>query len=221
MRKIGEAGLRTRAELKNMNSFRFVARGIDAEIKRQIGVWESGGEVVQETYDYDPETDSLTLHRTKEEAEDYRYLPEPDLVPVEPEGGLVERLRSELPELPSARLRRLAGELDFYTAHVLVTGGLDRLYEAVGGDRRAVANVLMNQFAAAGAWTRSPAADPKSGKAIAPRLRVVLVLRPRPRNLCRNRSRGRRTWKNLKSQISNLKSMSTGSPANRLLTSIP
>jgi aspartyl-tRNA(Asn)/glutamyl-tRNA(Gln) amidotransferase subunit B len=150
VRKIGETGLRTRAELKNMNSFRFVARGIDAEIKRQIGVWESGGEVVQETYDYDPETDSLTLHRTKEEAEDYRYLPEPDLVPVEPEQELVERLRFELPELPSARLRRLAGELDFYTAHVLVTGGLDRLYETVGGDRRAVANVLMNQFAAAG-----------------------------------------------------------------------
>ena len=150
VRKAGETGLRTRAELKNMNSFRFIARGIDAEIKRQIGIWESGGEVVQETYDYDPETDSLTLHRTKEEAEDYRYLPEPDLVPVEPERELVERLRAELPELPSVRLRRLEHELDFYAAGVLVTGGLDRLYEAVPGDRRAVANVLMNQFAATG-----------------------------------------------------------------------
>src|SRR5205085_1300353 len=150
VRKVGESALRTRTELKNMNSFRFIARGIDAEIERQIGVWESGAQVVQETYDYDPVTDSLTLHRTKEEAEDYRYLPEPDLVPIEPERELVERLRGELPEAPSERLRRLTGELDFYAAHVLVTGGLDRLYEAVSGDRRAVANVLMNQFAAAG-----------------------------------------------------------------------
>jgi aspartyl-tRNA(Asn)/glutamyl-tRNA(Gln) amidotransferase subunit B len=150
VRKAGERDLRTRTELKNMNSFRFIARGIDAEIERQIGDWESGGEVVQETYDYDPVNDSLTLHRTKEEAEDYRYLPEPDLVPVEPERELVDRLSGELPEAPSARLRRVAAELDFYAAHVLVTGGLDRLYEAVPGDRRAVANVLMNQFAAAG-----------------------------------------------------------------------
>src|SRR5207248_920502 len=150
VRKTGETALRTRTELKNMNSFRFIARGIDAEIKRQIGVWESGGAVVQETYDFDPETGSLTLHRTKEEAEDYRYLPEPDLVPLEPERELVERLRAELPELPSVRLRRLEAELDFYAAHVLVTGGLDRLYEAAEGDRRAIANVLMNQFAASG-----------------------------------------------------------------------
>ena len=160
VRKVGETGLRTRTELKNMNSFRFIARGIDAEIKRQIGVWESGGEVVQETYDYDAESDSLTLHRTKEEAEDYRYLPEPDLVPVEPDRELVDRLRAELPEAPSARLRRLAGELDFYAAHVLVTGGLDQLYtQTPGEDRRAVANVLMNDFAASGVDPR--AVDPK------------------------------------------------------------
>jgi aspartyl-tRNA(Asn)/glutamyl-tRNA(Gln) amidotransferase subunit B len=153
VRRIGETGLRTRAELKNMNSFRFVARGIDAEIKRQIGVWESGGEVVQETYDYDPGTDSLTLHRTKEEAEDYRYLPEPDLVPVEPERDLIERLRAELPELPSARIERHARVVGFEVAHGLVATERDRLYAGLvdeGVPPETAANFVMNIFAASG-----------------------------------------------------------------------
>jgi aspartyl-tRNA(Asn)/glutamyl-tRNA(Gln) amidotransferase subunit B len=150
VRPAGSQELRTRCELKNMNSFNFIARGIDAEIARQISVYESGGTVVQETYDYDADTGTLTPHRTKEEADDYRYFPEPDLVPLSPEAELIDRVRAELPELPGARIRRVAGELDFYSASVLVTGGLDALYARVGGDRRAVANVLMNQFAATG-----------------------------------------------------------------------
>ena len=77
-----------------MNSFNFVARGIEAEVARQIAVYEAGGEVVQETLDFDATTGKLTPHRTKEEAEDYRYFPEPDLVPVEPPAELVERLRA-------------------------------------------------------------------------------------------------------------------------------
>jgi aspartyl-tRNA(Asn)/glutamyl-tRNA(Gln) amidotransferase subunit B len=84
VRPEGSDELRTRTELKNMNSFNFVARGIEAEIARQIGVWESGGEVKQETYDFDAAMGALTPHREKEEADDYRYFPEPDLVPIEP-----------------------------------------------------------------------------------------------------------------------------------------
>ena len=74
-----------------MNSFNFVARGITREVERQIAVWESGGEVVQETYDYDAAHDQLTPRRAKEEADDYRYFPEPDLVPLEPPAELVDR----------------------------------------------------------------------------------------------------------------------------------
>ncbi len=153
VRPEGSDELRTRTEIKNMNSFTFIARGIDAEIERQIAVWESGGEVRQETYDFDAATGSLTPHRAKEEADDYRYFPEPDLVPVEPPRELVERLRSELPELPAARIRRLQSELDLDRAIVLVTGGLDRLWGetvAAGADRVAAANVIANTLVGAG-----------------------------------------------------------------------
>jgi aspartyl-tRNA(Asn)/glutamyl-tRNA(Gln) amidotransferase subunit B len=154
VRPAGSDELRTRTELKNMNSFTFVARGIEAEIARQIEVWESGGEVRQETYDFDAATGALTPHRAKEEADDYRYFPEPDLVPVEPPAELVERLRAELPELPAARIRRLEAELDLERATVLVTGGLDRLWSETveaGADRVAAANVIANNLVGAGA----------------------------------------------------------------------
>jgi aspartyl-tRNA(Asn)/glutamyl-tRNA(Gln) amidotransferase subunit B len=162
VRPAGSDELRTRTEIKNMNSFTFIARGIDAEIRRQIGVWESGGEVQQETYDFDAATGKLTLHRTKEEAEDYRYFPEPDLVPVEPPAELVERLRSQLPELPAARIRRLEADLDLERATVLVTGGLDRLWEetvAAGAEKVSAANVIANNVVGAGV---DPAAVPAS-----------------------------------------------------------
>jgi aspartyl/glutamyl-tRNA(Asn/Gln) amidotransferase, B subunit len=107
VRPAGSNELRTRCELKNMNSFNFIGRGIEAEIARQIAVYESGDEILQETYDFDAASGTLTAHRSKEEAEDYRYFPEPDLVPYEPTEELVERLKSELPELPGKRLSRL------------------------------------------------------------------------------------------------------------------
>ena len=153
VRPAGSKELRTRTELKNMNSFTFVARGIDAEVARQIAVWESGEEVRQETYDFDATTGALTPHRAKEEADDYRYFPEPDLVPIEPPAELVERLRAELPELPAARIRRLEVELDLERATVLVTGGLDQLWEdavAAGAEKIAAANVVANNVVGAG-----------------------------------------------------------------------
>src|SRR5207302_384815 len=121
VREAGETGYRTRTELKNMNSFTHIARGIDAEVRRQIAIWEAGGEVTQETLDYEVKSDTVTPRRRKEEADDYRYFPEPDLVPLEPEAGMVERLQEELPELPGVRIRRFEREyqLPFYDAEVL------------------------------------------------------------------------------------------------------
>jgi aspartyl-tRNA(Asn)/glutamyl-tRNA(Gln) amidotransferase subunit B len=153
VRPAGSDELRTRCEIKNMNSFTHIARGIDAEIARQVGIWESGAEVEQHTYDFDVATGTLTARRTKEEADDYRYFPEPDLVPVEPPAETVERLRSELPELPAARIRRIGEQLDHERALVLVTGGLERLWEAAvaeGADGVAASNVIANQLVGAG-----------------------------------------------------------------------
>jgi len=159
VRPAGSSELRTRCELKNMNSFRFVAQGIDAEVARQIALYESGEEVVQETYDFDAATGALTARRSKEEADDYRYFPEPDLVPIEPSAELVERLRGELPESPAARIRRLEAELDLDRAVVLVTGGLDALWQATvaaGAKSVPAANVIANRLAGADVGAVSP-----------------------------------------------------------------
>jgi aspartyl-tRNA(Asn)/glutamyl-tRNA(Gln) amidotransferase subunit B len=148
VRRRGEEGFRPRWELKNMNSFAFIRRGIEAAIREQIAAYERGETVEQSTYDYDPDTDRLTVHRSKEEADDYRYFPEPDLVPVEPPAELVERLRGELPELPAARIRRLAPEVGFEQAAELVSTGNDWKAEALAGEGvewRAAANLAMNR----------------------------------------------------------------------------
>ncbi|MFL5946831.1 MAG: Asp-tRNA(Asn)/Glu-tRNA(Gln) amidotransferase subunit GatB, partial [Gaiellaceae bacterium] len=153
VRPAGSDELRTRTEIKNMNSFTHIGRGIEAEVARQVEVWESGGAVEQHTYDFDVSSGTLTARREKEEADDYRYFPEPDLVPVEPSGELVEQLRAELPELPAARIRRIGGRLDHERALVLVTGGLDPLWEATvaaGADPVGAANVVANQLVGAG-----------------------------------------------------------------------
>ena len=153
VRPAGSDELRTRTEIKNMNSFSHIGRGIEAEVARQIEVWESGGSVEQHTYDFDVSSGTLTARREKEEADDYRYFPEPDLVPVEPPEELVERLRAELPELPAARIRRIGESLDHDRAVVLVTGGLDALWEttvAAGADAVGAANVVANQLVGAG-----------------------------------------------------------------------
>jgi len=153
VRPAGSDELRTRTELKNMNSFNFAAKGIEREIARQIRIYEDGGTVEQETLHFDPTNEDSPPLRSKEEAQDYRYFPEPDLVPVNPPAELVERLRGEIGELPGARIERIAGTLSFYDADVLVTGGLDRLWAAVvdaGADPKEAANVLANAFVAIG-----------------------------------------------------------------------
>jgi aspartyl-tRNA(Asn)/glutamyl-tRNA(Gln) amidotransferase subunit B len=151
VREQGESGYRTRTELKNMNSFNHIARGIEAEVRRQIATWESGGEVVQQTLDYEVKSDTVTPRRRKEEADDYRYFPEPDLVPIEPEAALVERLKSELPALPGTRIRVLASDVGFDQAVELVTTDNNehkaRLLVENGLDWATAANVAMNQLA--------------------------------------------------------------------------
>ncbi len=119
VRRRGEEGFRPRWEIKNMNSFTFIGRAIAAAFEEQKKAHEAGEEVVQSTYDYEPDTDRLTVHRSKEEADDYRYFPEPDLVPVEPPAELVERLKHELPESHVERIVRIAGELPPDTALAL------------------------------------------------------------------------------------------------------
>jgi aspartyl-tRNA(Asn)/glutamyl-tRNA(Gln) amidotransferase subunit B len=153
VRPKGSDDLRTRTELKNMNSFNFAAQGIRREVERQIALYEAGGTVEQETLHFDPAHEDSPPLRSKEEAQDYRYFPEPDLVPVHPPAELVERLRTAIGELPSARIGRIARTLSFYDADVLVTGGLDRLWSAVvdeGADPKETANVLANAFVATG-----------------------------------------------------------------------
>jgi aspartyl-tRNA(Asn)/glutamyl-tRNA(Gln) amidotransferase subunit B len=150
VRPAGSDELRTRWELKNMNSFSFIARGIDAAVREQIALHEAGREVVQQTYDYDADADTLTPHRTKEEADDYRYFPEPDLVPVEPGRELVDVLRGEGPELPGARVRRLEESVGFETSWELVTTGRDAEYDKLAGagvEPKVAANVVRNEAA--------------------------------------------------------------------------
>jgi len=106
VRPAGSDALGTKTELKNMNSFRFLERGIDAELRRQRELLATGAEVVQETMHFDPQSGTLTPLRSKEEAQDYRYFPEPDLPPLEVTEAMIERARADLPELPADRQRR-------------------------------------------------------------------------------------------------------------------
>jgi aspartyl-tRNA(Asn)/glutamyl-tRNA(Gln) amidotransferase subunit B len=111
LRRAGSDQLGTKTELKNMNSFRFLERGIEAELVRQRELLESGEEVTQETFHFHPEDGSLTPLRSKEYAHDYRYFPEPDLVPVVPTDQMLKEARESLPELPAARRERYLTEV--------------------------------------------------------------------------------------------------------------
>ncbi len=153
VRPEGSDDLRTRTELKNMNSFAFAARGIEREIERQIGVYEAGGTVEQETLHFDPARENAPPLRSKEEAQDYRYFPEPDLVPIESlREWSLDELRSTLPESPAARLERvLSAGLDLRDAEALNTeparvGLFEALHEA-GIEARPAAAFVLNDIA--------------------------------------------------------------------------
>lgn len=121
MRRQGDKEFGTRTELKNINSFRFVEKAIEYEIERQIDVLEGGGDVLQETRLYDPDKDETRSMRSKEEAHDYRYFPDPDLPPLELEEAFIEEVKQTLPELPDAKRERFISEygLNAYDASVL------------------------------------------------------------------------------------------------------
>jgi len=112
VRRSGDTALGTRTEIKNLNSFRFVERAITYEVERQIETLENNGTIIQETRLYDAVADETRTMRGKEEANDYRYFPDPDLLPVELSTEYIESIRTELPELPAAKMRRFRSEYD-------------------------------------------------------------------------------------------------------------
>jgi aspartyl-tRNA(Asn)/glutamyl-tRNA(Gln) amidotransferase subunit B len=147
----GAAEWGTRTETKNVNSLRSVERAVRHEITRQAGVLDAGGRVIQETRHFHEDTGTTTSGRSKEEAQDYRYFPEPDLVPLAPERAWVEKLRAALPELPAARRRRVrdewsVGEKEFQD--IVNAGALDLIEETVraGADPAAARKWWMNEL---------------------------------------------------------------------------
>jgi len=153
VRRKGETKLGTRAELKNLNSFRFVEKAINIEVERQIEILENGGSVVQETRLYDSDKNETRSMRSKEEANDYRYFPDPDLLPLVIEPEFLQQMRAELPELPDDKKRRFMSqyELSLYDASVLTSSrDLANYYEEVvkasGSDPKLCANWVMGDL---------------------------------------------------------------------------
>jgi aspartyl-tRNA(Asn)/glutamyl-tRNA(Gln) amidotransferase subunit B len=156
VRPAGQAEFGTRAEIKNLNSFRFVERAINYEVERQIDVIEGGGTVVQETRLYDPDRGETRSMRSKEEANDYRYFPDPDLLPLAIDDALIETIRAQLPELPDQKAARFVRDfgLSDYDAGVLTASReMADYYESVvqrlGGNPKLVANWVMGELSGA------------------------------------------------------------------------
>jgi aspartyl-tRNA(Asn)/glutamyl-tRNA(Gln) amidotransferase subunit B len=155
VRRRGADKFGTRAEIKNLNSFRFVEKAINFEVERQIELIESGGKVVQETRLYDPDKGETRSMRSKEEANDYRYFPDPDLLPVVLEPGFIEAVRATLPELPDEKAARFVREhgLSDYDAGVLtasreIAAFYEDVLRRVGQDPKLCANWVMGDFSA-------------------------------------------------------------------------
>ena len=155
IRPKGQVEYGTRAELKNINSFRFLEKAINFEVERQIEVIEDGGRVIQETRLYDASKDETRSMRTKEEANDYRYFPDPDLLPLTIDADFIAEVVASMPELPDARRARFESDyrLSAYDADVLTSSRAQAdYYEAVaeaGGDAKLAANWVMGELAAA------------------------------------------------------------------------
>jgi aspartyl-tRNA(Asn)/glutamyl-tRNA(Gln) amidotransferase subunit B len=147
VRPMGQEELGTRAELKNLNSFRFVEKAINIEVERQIEIIDDGGKVKQETRLYDSDRDETRPMRSKEEANDYRYFPDPDLLPVEISDDFIEAVRATLPELPDAKHQRFVNEhgLKADDANILVVSrALADYFEAAVAASGAAAQVVSN-----------------------------------------------------------------------------
>jgi aspartyl-tRNA(Asn)/glutamyl-tRNA(Gln) amidotransferase subunit B len=143
--------LGTRCEIKNMNSMRFIQQAIDYEARRQIKILEEGGEVTQETRLYDPDKGETRSMRSKEEAHDYRYFPDPDLMPLEIEQSWVDEIAASLPELPDAKRARFMSDygLTEYDASVLTAEVQNATYfeeVAAGRDGKTAANWVINEL---------------------------------------------------------------------------
>ncbi|KAA3629631.1 MAG: Asp-tRNA(Asn)/Glu-tRNA(Gln) amidotransferase subunit GatB [Proteobacteria bacterium] len=152
VRPLGDTKFGTRAEIKNLNSFRFIERAINHEVERQIELIEAGGKVVQETRLFDPERNETRSMRAKEEANDYRYFPDPDLLPVELDAAYIEAVRRTLPELPAQKRQRFQEQyaLTAYDANVLTaTRELADYYEATvaeSAEPKLAANWVMGEL---------------------------------------------------------------------------
>ena len=156
IRTKGETKLGTRTELKNLNSFRFVEQAINYEIERQIDVIEAGDEVIQETRLYDPNKNETRSMRSKEEANDYRYFPDPDLLPVYIDRKMIEKIKENLPELPDAKRERFKNEYglsDYDSTNLTVSRELAAYFETTvataGGESKLSANWIMGELSAA------------------------------------------------------------------------
>jgi aspartyl-tRNA(Asn)/glutamyl-tRNA(Gln) amidotransferase subunit B len=155
VRKAGSDKLGTRCELKNLNSFRFMEQAIEHEARRQIEILEDGGSIVQETRLYDPERDETRSMRTKEDAHDYRYFPDPDLLPLVVGEDTIERVRSAMPELPESRRARFveyglspAQAAQLTSSHAVSTYALSTFTGAPESKRVELANWIVGPLAA-------------------------------------------------------------------------
>ena len=156
VRRVGDTQLGTRCEIKNLNSFRFMERAIEYEAQRQIDIIEDGGRIIQETRLYDPDKDETRSMRSKEDAHDYRYFPDPDLLPIEVTPAWIEEVRGQMPELPQAMRERFIAahtlphhDATMLTASPEVAQYFEALVKAVGGEAKLCANWVIGDLASA------------------------------------------------------------------------
>jgi aspartyl-tRNA(Asn)/glutamyl-tRNA(Gln) amidotransferase subunit B len=179
VRPAGSPQLGTRTELKNMNSFKFLQQALESEIPRQIAVLETGGRVDQETLHFDPVSGTTSPLRSKEEAHDYRYFPEPDLVPLEIDPAWVDEVRAALPELPAARVARFQTQYGLSRYDAAVIGGagpLAAFYEeaaATGAEPKQLANWTMGEYLAS---VNEAGLEPGKGFVTPQRLAALVTL---------------------------------------------